>query len=89
MIAGLSGAAMVAQSDHPPTVTTLPNSPPSSFSTDAFAHVRQLHLESAHDDTTSRIARPTRSGPGTYDHSCACGYGVSQPHTRVIGVSRW
>ena len=37
----------------------------------------------------SAAARARASGPGKYAHSCACGYGVSQPVTRSIGASRW
>ena len=40
---------------------------------DPLPHVGELHLEQAHAVTTFRIALPTRSGPGKYDHSCACG----------------
>ena len=40
---------------------------------DALADIRQLDFEHAHADITSRIAAPTRAGPGKYDHSCACG----------------
>jgi hypothetical protein len=40
---------------------------------DTLADIGQPHPVRAHAATTSRIARPTRSGPGKYDHSRACG----------------
>ena len=58
----------------------------------AFAHVGQLEDETTHPDQPSMvrlIASATRSGPGKYSHSKACGYGMSQPHTRATGASKW
>ena len=55
---------------------------------DAFAEVRDADHVDAHGSITRLSAAATRSGPGKYAHSSACGYGVSQPVTRSIGASR-
>jgi uncharacterized repeat protein (TIGR01451 family) len=40
---------------------------------DTLTDVGQLDPVRGHASSTRRIALPTRSGPGKYDHSCACG----------------
>ena len=40
---------------------------------DTLTDVGELHVVDAHGASSSFIAVPTRSGPGKYDHSCACG----------------
>ena len=58
---------------------------------DAFAEVGDsdhVHAHQCQASMTRFSAAATRSGPGKYAHSSACGYGVSQPVTRSIGASR-
>ena len=56
----------------------------------AFTEIGHTHHETRHAETciSASSARRTRSRPGKYSHSKACGYGVSHPATRWMGACR-